>query len=171
MTALRHFWRIAPDSVERCRTNPAFLEDVITGGEEGSIEVFNIDEAWDAIHFLISANRAFPDLEDEPDTAVYDHAIRGARLHRGLDVGHGAAGVLSPDEVRDVAGALSALEEKDLKARLDPESMTMAEVKPEAWKAHPWPWLWEHFVRLREFYQRASSEGNGVATWVTLPVE
>ena len=59
----------------------------------------------------------------------------------------------------------------DLKSRLDPEAMAMAEVRPEAWKDRPWPWLWERFVRLRDFYGRASSEGSGVATWVTPPVE
>jgi len=167
---LRHFWTIAADAVPRCRTNPAYLEDVLTGSEEGAIDSIHLDDAWDVIHFLISAHRAYPDVEDEPDTVHYDYAIRGAKVHKGLDLGHGAAGVSTPEEVRGIVDSLSVLTEEDLRDRLDPEAMKDADVFPEAWVGREWAWIWERFQKLRNFYLTAAAEGYGVATWVVPPV-
>ncbi len=152
----------------------SYLEDVINGDEEGVQETFDVDKAWDAIHFLISANRAYADQEEDADSVTLDHSIKGAKEFKGLSRGYGAAGMTPPAEVHTIAGLLEGLSPDELKQRFDPEAMDTAEVYPEIWLQEAdaaWDYVRDHFERLREFYKRAASEKCGVATCIIDPPE
>lgn len=168
------FFRIDPAILDRCRQNPSFCEDVLIGDEEGCAEAFDVDQAWEAIHFLISDNRAFADQGVLDECLIFDYAITGeAPVHRRLDAGHGPATCSHPDTVRQISRALLPLTRNHLHDRFDPEAMDAAEVYPENWTREgqeSWDYLWHHFERLRDFYQRAAAEGQAVITWL-LPRE
>ena len=152
----------------------SYLEDVINGDEEGVQETFDVDKAWDAVHFLISAARAYADQEEDADSVTLDHAIKGAKEFKGLSRGYGAAGMTSAVEVQSIAKLLDGLSLDALKQRFDPEAMDTAEVYPEVWlqeAAAAWDYVHDHFERLRGFYKRAAGAKCGVATWIIDPPE
>lgn len=174
MKAIRHFWRISPEAATRCLRDASYFEDVINGDEEGVQETFDVDKAWDAIHFVISANRAYPDQEEDADSIALDHAIKGTKEFKGLSRGYGAAGMIGVDEVKKIASLFDGLSPDELKERFDPEAMDTAEVYPEIWLQEAdaaWDYVRDHFERLREFYKRAAAEKSGVATWIIDPPE
>ncbi len=176
MKTLRVFYRVNPDILDLCKKNPAYCEDVLSGDEEGCVESFDVDQGWDAIHFTISPNRAYPDQGNLDEYLVFDWAVTGKDpIHKGLNLGHGPAAYLTTDEVNQVAQALEGLAEPEIRETFDPEAMDTAEVHPEVWHStvhtgketqDAWEYIWDHFVRLREFYKRAAHDGHAVITWV-----
>ena len=174
MKPIRYFWRLAPDAAARGARDASFLEDVLNGDEEGILEVFDVDRAWDAIHFLISANRAYPDQEEDADALALDHSVLGGKLHKGVNRGSGPAGVVLPAEVKRIAELLDGLSQEEMKERFDPEAMDTAEVYPEIWKQEAeaaWEYVWDYYLRFKEFYLRTAKEGSGVATMISPPPE
>ncbi len=174
MKAIRYFWRITSDAAARCMRDASFLEDVLSGDEEGAVETFDVDKTWDAIHFIISTNRAYQDQEEDADSITLDHSILGTKTFKGLSQGYGAAGMIPPDEVKRISKLLEDLSDEELKDRFDPETMDAAEVYPEIWLQEAeaaWDYVWEHYQRFRDFYKRAAAENCGVATWITPPQE
>jgi len=173
---LRVFYRVKPDILAQCKVNPSFCEDVLAGDEDGLVESFDVDQSWDAIHFVISPNRAYPDQGTLDEFLVFDWAITGREpVHKGLALGHGPASLLDADTVRDVSNNLTGLDQRELRETFDPEAMDTAEVHPEIWtttvrtsqeQSEAWDYIWDHFTRLREFYKRASDGGDAVITWI-----
>lgn len=170
------FYRVPAALLEHCRQSPAFCEDLLTGDEEGIIETFHVDQGWDVIHYLLSPNRACPNQEATLALSACDWAITGrSRLHKSLDLGHGPARTLDAYTVHEVADVLQRFTEHDLREAFDPQAMDAAEVHPEIWTAtvrtdkekdEAWEYVWEHFTRLRQFYQRAAAGGHAVITWI-----
>jgi hypothetical protein len=170
---LRVFYRVKPDILDQCKVNPSFCEDVLAGDEDGLVETFDIEQSWDAVHFAVSPNRAFPDQGELDEYLVYDWAITGAdAVHAGLSLGHGPARFLTPEQARDVAQALEGVNEQECKEAFDLEAMETAEVHPDVTHLgkKAWSFVWDHVVRLREFYRRAASDGHAVITWI-IPVD
>jgi Domain of unknown function (DUF1877) len=177
---LRVFYRVRPDVLPHARENPSYCEDVLSGDEDGLLESFDVDQGWDAIHFCISGNRAYPDQGTIDDFTIFDWAITGRHdIHKGLALGHGPARFLGPDTVQQVHQALDALQEPEIRETFDPEAMDAAEVHPEIWgstvmsdqeRNDTWDYIWDHLNRLREFYRRAANDGNAVITWI-IPVD
>ncbi len=173
MKTLRVFYRVDPNVIDHCKQNPSFCEDVLAGDEDGLFETFDVEQSWDAVHFAVSPNRAFPDQGELDEYLVYDWSITGAEpVHTGLNLGHGPARLLTLDQVRQVAESLAGMSEKDCKEAFDLEAMETAEVNPNVSQmgAKAWDYVWDHFIRLREFYRRAAGDGHAVITWV-IPVD
>jgi Domain of unknown function (DUF1877) len=111
------------------------------------------DKAWDAIH------RALTDGEMEWSNGTYplNHVILGGELlYDGSDY---ILSLKSPEEVRDIAAALSDFSRERLRAGYD-------KIDPKAWGYHTgdedFEYTWHWFKELISFYQRAAAEGRAV---------
>jgi Domain of unknown function (DUF1877) len=87
-----------------------------------------IDKDWHALHVLLTGEISSPsDIKPFPPPSG-NMVIRGTETP--FDGTYGKIRFLKPEEVREVAGALSQITVQELQARFDPFAFTEAEVYP-----------------------------------------
>ena len=111
------------------------------------------DKAWDALHRSLSNGTIF---YDEGEYPLNRTLLGGKHLYDSEDY---VVAYVAPQEVKDVAAALSPLTEKDLRTRYD--AIDVDDYNgvhgEEDFKD-----TWGHFLALREFYKKAAAEGRSV---------
>ncbi|MFG2005175.1 YfbM family protein [Spirillospora sp. NPDC048911] len=126
------------------------LEDIEENWNEDALSV-STDKAWDAMHRCLSDGTLDPDGGEYP----LSHAVLGGRhLHEEIYVVH-----LTVAEVRDVAEALSGVDEAWLRQRFD------AIDDPDYGGPHDdedFKYTWTNLLDVRAFYERAAEAGRAV---------
>ncbi|KAB2343270.1 YfbM family protein [Actinomadura rudentiformis] len=126
------------------------LEDIEENWDDDLLSV-STDKAWDAMHRCLSDGTLDPDGGEYP----LSYAVLGGRhLHEEYYVVY-----LTAAEVRDVAEALSRVDEAWLRQRFN----AMDDV--DYGGAHDdegFEYVWGNFVDVRAFYERAAKAGRPV---------
>jgi hypothetical protein len=111
------------------------------------------DRTWDALHRCLSNGTLY---YDEGEYPLNRTVLGGKHLYDGDDY---VVAYVAPNEVKDVAAALAALGEADLRARYD-----LIDVDDydgghgdEDFRA-----TWESFVAVRDLYRKAAAAGRAV---------
>ena len=94
-------------------------------------------------------------------------AVGGTEI--GADRGYGPARYLTPEEVREVADALSKITAEQLLERFDPGTMDRLEVYPGDWEGEPEnrEWLADAFSEVSAFYSGVAARGNAVLLYLS----
>lgn len=132
------------------------LRDLLRYGQPG---VVDLDKAWDGIAWLISEERRerpemLPDPSEPETRAIY-----------GIDP---EDGVLlfrtSPDDVKEIAAAIGALDDAALRKNFTPDEMTAADVYPSIWDEgdEALEYLIGNFHTLRGVLSAAAKRGDAV---------
>ena len=155
-----NFKQITPAQLEHIKRDPSQIESILypQGGEvrDGSLD---IDKAWQGIHFLLTGNP----LAGQPPLSK---AILGG-VEIGGDVGYGPARYVTPDEVRDVAKALTGILKDELRRRFNPAALKKADIYPPIWdQADSIGYLLEYYDKLVAFYQDAAQKGRAVLVYI-----
>ena len=111
------------------------------------------DQSWDALHRCLSNGTIY---YDEGDYPLNRTVLGGKHLYDGDDY---VVSYVAPNEVKDVAAALAALTEKELRARYD--GIDPDEYNGEHGEAD-FKDTWGKFLGVREFYRKAAAEGRAV---------
>ena len=122
--------------------------------------MLDLHKSWHGLHWLICQ-----DAWEGPVPLRY--ALFGGD-EVGEDLGYGSAQVSPPARVGQVAAALNALDAGIVLARYDGRRMDELDIYPGGW-GNDRSWrgdMQRDFGRLRDFYRRASSAGDGVVTWL-----
>lgn len=121
-------------------------------------QAINLDKAWHGIHYLL--NGTAWDV-----TSIAGQAILGGKEF-GIDMGYGPPRVLSSEDVKKVANALSALTPLQLSARYDPRLMEKEEIYPAiVWQREgtdALKWLLDDYAELSKFYQHAAEKNQAI---------
>ena len=93
--------------------------------------------------------------------------VTGGREVGTDEVAYGPARTLSPDETREIAGALAALTDEDLRARFAPGEMMRRGIYPEIWDRDPAEddtlgYLMEYVSQLRGTLASVVARGHGI---------
>jgi hypothetical protein len=123
-----------------------------------------IDKDWHALHALLTGEISNPSSIQPVPPPLGNVVIGGTGTP--IDATYGKVRFLKPDEVREVAEALSQISVEDLRARFDPVAFTAAEVypnpRPGGWNADELePLLWI-YPQLVGFFHDAAREGDVV---------
>ena len=116
------------------------------------------DKAWDAIHRCLTNGTLRSDRDSYPLNLCI---LGGQQLHRGESY---IISLVTPDEVGRVAAALRPLTKDWLRARyfaMDPKDYGLNLDDQD------FEYTWEYFEGVRDFYQKAASEGR----WVIFSVD
>jgi hypothetical protein len=111
------------------------------------------DKAWDALHRCLSNGTLY---YDEGEYPLNRTVLGGKHLYEGDDY---VVAYVAPSEVKDVAAALSALEEADFRARydlIDVDDYDGEHGDPD-FKA-----TWDRFLGVRELFRKAAAAGRCV---------
>lgn len=120
---------------------------------------FSLEKDWHVLHYALNGTH---EGGEEPLASV----ILGGTIlpdHDGV-MGYGPLHYLAPEQVKEIAGALSKIDPQALLAKLDKED---AEAK-EIYLAHTlddlngWAYLPELFQEFQAFYADAAQRGNGM---------
>jgi hypothetical protein len=119
-----------------------------------------LDSRWDALHYLLSANRRSETAE--PRDSILDHAVLGTEIVAEHVQGSQGAPIkyVPPDEVASIASLVGAMSPPDLRKHYDPAKMTDAGVYKF------WPDLWDdterRFAEFRQLYLDAAQHGEAM---------
>ena len=128
---------------------------------------FSVDKAWDALSYLVNG---YPQDQLDRTGPPLSWVIFGHRtLDPDQDLGYGPARFLTPDEVKQVAEALSAVTRNDLEQNYDAGKMTAAQIYPGGWEKaeESMDWLYGHLVKLKAFYAGAAESDMAVITFLS----
>ena len=128
---------------------------------DGEGDMGDIDKAWQGIHYLLTGSA------DESAPPPLNFLLAGGTDVGEEDVGYGPARVYSAAETREIAAALAAVSDDELRRRFDPDAMMRAEVYPEIWDRDPASddplgYLMEYVGVLRNMLATATSNGHGL---------
>ena len=140
-----------------------FLEDEEDFGDaEGSTFLeLDIGEAWHGLQYLLTGTP----WEGE---APLDFLVRGGEDVGNIPSDEGTARVFTPDEVKKLSGALSALSGDTLRKRFDPEEMQEQDIYPGTWDepmeddVDPEEELLSYFAELRKFVASVAKRGHAL---------
>ena len=116
------------DLQDALRDNPAALSEYLYP-EERSYDKpdpqLEIGRAWHGIHFLLNSKRY------EGKLPLVNVVMGGTEI--GEDLGYGPVRYLTPDQVKEVAAALSRIDRAELRERFDPAVFEAAGIYPRGW--------------------------------------
>jgi hypothetical protein len=116
-----------------------------------------LDKAWHGLHFLLTGTAY-------DANSILGQAILGGRPI-GEDQGYGPMRVVSPEQVKDIAAALSKVTPEELSARYDPPALDKARIYPTTWVRdgpEGLKYLLSFFGPFQAFYKRAAENGQAV---------
>jgi hypothetical protein len=127
---------------------------------DGEGELCDLDKSWHGIHYLLTGRA------DESGTPL-EFLVAGGTFVGDDDVGYGPPRVFTAAETREIAAALAAVTDEDLRSRFAPEAMMAAEIYPEIWDRDPTDddtlgYLMENVALLREAMTTVTSRGHGL---------
>lgn len=128
------------------------------GSREGHEENgLNLEKSWHVLHYLLTGK-----AEEAPPPL--GNAILGGK-EIGPDLGYGPARFLEPDQVREVASALSSITSEDLAKRFDLQAMIAANIYPVRDESEL-PLAQDCFQHLADYYSEAAAAGNAMLLYV-----
>ena len=127
---------------------------------EGIRSRLSLEQAWHGVHFLMC------ETADKAPAPLGNAVLGGSEV--GPDEGFGPVRFLTPDQVVNVATAITELRAADLRRRWNPGALSDAQVYPGAWDDEDsLEWMINAFTELREFYVHAGENGSAVLIYVT----
>jgi hypothetical protein len=132
---------------------------------EGEGEMLELDKAWHGIHYLLTGTA----WEGDPPL---NFLLVGGREVGDEEIGYSVPRTLTPAESRDVAVALAALSDDQLRARFAPDDMMRLEIYPEIWDRNPAEddtlgYLMAHVEQLRSALPGVVARWHGMLVTLT----
>lgn len=142
------------------RKNNIRVPELILGEGEGDEE--DLDKAWHGIHFLLTGTA----WEGEFPSGIL---VAGGEAIGDIDVGYGPARAFTSTQVEQIHQYLSAIDERDLAERFDPQAMTAQEIYPDSlWERdgdEALQYCVEYFATLKAFIEAASNRQFGILVY------
>jgi hypothetical protein len=136
---------------------------LVLAHDEG--EIVDLDKAWHGIHYLLTGTA----WEGDPPL---NFLVIGGREVGDDEVGQGPARTYTAAESREIAGALAALSDAELRSRFAPDAMMRLEIYPEIWDRDPAEddtlgYLMEYLGLLRTAVATVVERGHGLLVTIT----
>jgi hypothetical protein len=131
----------------------ARIKDAELGQEIG------IGKAWQGVHYLLAGT-------SDVGPAPLAQAILGG-ISIGDDLGYGPARALDAEHVKEVAGALAAVDRQALGHRYDSTAMSGLALYPGNWdEPDALEWLLDSFDQVRSFYSDSAAQDQAALLWI-----
>lgn len=132
--------------------------------EPNEDDEFDIDKAWNGIHFLLTGTSLEGDM---PAASLLLGQVIG-----NVEVGYGPAMSLNKSEVKEFYDYLSTLNHDDLKQKYNPAKMKELDIYPNIFvpvKEDPEPleYLLYYFDELKKFMGKTVSEDKALILYLT----
>ncbi len=145
---------------EREKTRLQILQELrSTGvklpGQEPDEEGLSLEKSWHSLHYLLTG------VTGEAPPPLGNAILGGTPI--GNDIGYGPARFLTPEQVREVAAALSDLKIEQLAQRFDAISSANIYACPDEDEFED---VRHYFQQIVRYYADAAARGNAMVLWV-----
>ena len=144
--------------------NEAYRDIADSDELRSSDRYLSIDKDWHALHVLLTGDISHPS-DIQPAAPPLGNVVIGG-TETPFDATYGKVRFLMPEEVREVADALSQITVEDLRQRFDPVAFTKAQVypnpRPGGWNSDELESLLWVYPQLVGFFRDAAREGDVV---------
>ena len=164
MGMVASFVAVSPETLQRLRSDEDSIEEFLYPDDEDSSppNSIDIDKSWHGIHYLLTG-------QAEGGEGAVALAVFGGEEF-GPEVGYGPARFLLPEQVVQIAGALSKIEASELAKRFNPKDMTAKDIYlTPMWERdgnEALDYALEYYQQLPVFYRDAASRGDAVIQWL-----
>ncbi len=128
-----------------------------TGAFAEERDVLNLQKSWHTLHYLLTGSAL-------PVESPVGRAILGGQ-ELGPDLGYGPGRILTPDQVREIAGSLKQVAKEDLARRFDLPSMMAAEIYA-CRDSGDLELAQEYLPQLQLFYMEAAADGRAMLLYI-----
>jgi hypothetical protein len=136
---------------------PKVIEPLTLGEGEGKDTY--LDKAWHGIHFLLTGSA-------DGGNAPLDFLVDGGEPVGDIETGLGPSRVFTARETREIAAALAAISDDDLRKRFKPDAMDAADIYPNlVWVRdgdNALEYVMEYFEALRAAVVEAAGAHRGL---------
>lgn len=151
MSMIGNYRKITTEELSDLINNPDKLSEFLYS-EENYSKNFNIDKAWQAIHFLLN-NDAWK------GTPPLSNAVLGGQIISDEDIGYGPARYLNVDEVEKVSFALNKISAEDLLERFDANALRINDIYPNIeWDETDQEYICQNYTELQKYFRSAANE-------------
>jgi hypothetical protein len=138
---------------------------------EGNNRPLDIEDAWIALHFLLSAEEPIPKGEALRRGVSWDDNSMENILMGGTDTPHngsfGPTRLMDPDEVKRMSALLSSINIDDFAERYDPEALEDIDMPRGDWNSEESrQWLLNSFEMLKRFYFETAEKGDALLLYI-----
>ena len=152
----------ATDPAEREKTRTEIIQELQSAGvklpgEGADDEGLSLEKSWHSLHYLLTGKT------EEAPPPLGNAILGGSPL--GGDLGYGPARFLSPEQVREVAAALSEVTPQDLAQHFDLDAMSAATVYACA-DEDELEMAQHYFEKLMQYYADAAAKNNAMLLWI-----
>jgi hypothetical protein len=156
--------RTVDDSViDSVLAAPDTVHEVVHPDEEmAGAEHLDIDKAWHTIHYILAGNTWGGDFP-------WGFLISCGTPIGEEDVGYGPARAFRSVEVKQLATAISTIDDATFRQKFSVDRMKEADVYPSFGRAsdeEEIPYFLDYFQKLRSFVQRAAERKKGLIVYV-----
>ena len=152
--------RLPRQTLEELVREPNRLEDIMTADdphlEERVAGTLDLDKAWHGVHFLLTG------------TAWEGRWPLAFLVEGGTEIGEDeTARAFSPEETRQIAGAVRDVTRTTLEQRFEPAAMTELDIYPPIWdraeeETESRDWLLDTFASMQELLAAATRADEGL---------
>jgi hypothetical protein len=152
--------RVPAGRLTEMLANPSEINEALypSTDEPKRLPECTVEKSWHAIEFILDR------LIASGRIPYVSPLVGGAETGTGFH--YGACWYRTPEEVRDVAGALAGLSKTDFRNGYDPARMHEEGVYPNIWDEPDaeanFEYVWAWFKDMVEFYQQAAQAGEGM---------
>ncbi|MBD1944178.1 YfbM family protein [Coleofasciculus sp. FACHB-712] len=159
--------RVTTERLAELQQNPDSILGFLfpdDGAKYSDKSYLDIDKAWHGIHFLLTGTKY------EGETPLVNVVMGGSPLDDpdNPQFDYGPACFLIPEEVQEVAEALSQISEADLQARFHPSALSAANIYPNIWErgTDEFEYLMFYYLQLVKFFQDAAKFRNAIVFYI-----
>lgn len=126
----------------------------------------SIEKSFDGLHFLFGRLATGGKIPFASPLPWFAPTMDGTETGAVLD--YGPVCFRTPDQVAELAAVLASISRELLRSVFDPAGISEKKIYPETWERgeDEFEYLWVYFQDLRDFYQQAAREGQGVLLWL-----
>ncbi|WP_246438354.1 YfbM family protein [Prosthecobacter vanneervenii] len=159
------YLRVTNDQLEQVLNEPDLILDMLFPEDDTEFEAgryLDIDKSWQIIHFLLTGDALDG---DEP----LCNAVMGGTEIGDVEVVYGPARFLLPEQVVEVATALTSISEDELWNRFDIEAARKAEIYPQGWTGSETDrsYVLNHFKCLKTYFVDAANAQEPVILYLS----
>ncbi len=147
--------------IKRLLAHPAEITRFLYGSGADDSERVVLNQAWHAIHFVLTGSRLGG---DEPLNFLVTEGTPVGEV----DVGYGPARVLSSQQVRQLAAALTAIHPEDVARRVDLKRFDDEAIYPGNWQRNGYgvDYVVTCYREMRDLISRAAERGHGLILYI-----
>ncbi|MGC4102143.1 YfbM family protein [Ferruginibacter sp.] len=127
--------------------------------------LLDLDKSWESIFYLLTGCTSADSEKASPPLSFV--IFNGNVIDEEQDMGYGPANYVSPEQAKEIAGALPELERESLYAKFESLKSADAELYPfNPDSGDMFDYIFSYYKEMKAFYETAAENGQAVISFI-----